>query len=336
MAPGEPTRNVVTLEVRRLFARARRHWFALTVLYLGTIAGVVALTWRRPVVYEATAVVRITEVTDSPTLGRAWTIRELRGRVVEVAFSNERLLEVMQALSLANTKSARFDAAAEIEELRDWFSVEVQQNKVIALLDPDDQARSARVVITYHDEDPKRALEVVRALGGLVTRSGTSERRRELESAIRYLDEAAREAQQVVDDLLAQGERLAGVDPVLAGVEEKRMRTALRETRQRLARVELERHNARMSLASEAENRGVELQLLEPMLGPRPLPRPWRATFAGLATAFFGFPLCGLLVGAFSRTVCTPADVERQGLVFLGRLPVRAFEGAGGAGPRQP
>jgi hypothetical protein len=342
----EPSLKDVGRQTRRLFYRARRLWPQVLAAVLFVTLGAVGFIARKPVIHEVKIIVRVTEVMDNPALRTAWTNRDLRGSVTEVAFSHENLVGLMKRLGMLTPRPGkRLDPNVEVEEFREDISVEVVQNQVISLLAPQDRPRSARVIIRYRSTDREEAFAVTRALAGFVVSTSGAERRRELTELLRQQEAAVAAAKARVEELLVEGTRTAraGMGAAEAMVVRERIDKDLLAARRRVLEFETQRDETRRLVQAERQARGMEVEVIEPTLPPPPLGKPMRMLLVGLATLLLGTPLCALLVGAFSRKIYTAEDLEPLGLPCLGLLPVEPYaagqggrgEGRRGAGARR-
>ncbi len=313
-------------EVSRLLGRARRRWEVVLGLSILMTAGAMGFIARKAIFHEAKVVVRVTEIADTPKSTPSWTNRDLRARIYEVAFSSENLLDLMQRLGMINPRSKKFDAQSELEDFRELMTLEVFQNQVLSLLDPNERPSAARVLITFRATSRDEALKVVQGLAELVIKTSGGERRAQLLGTSKQVAAAIAAAKQELETIVAENTRIAaGLSPSQAAVQRLRMTSELEAMQKRISAFEEERRQIERSLSADRAAGGLELEALEARTGPPPLPRGARVALMGLASIVLGMPLCALVLGAFTRTVYDPRDVEHLGMTCLGLVPAEPY-----------
>lgn len=320
-AEHEPGSSALAWETRRLWRRACRRGWLWAALCALIIIGALGATTRRPIRHTAKAVVRFTQTEPRNGSRTPWTDRSLRGYVTEVAFSQRRLLDIIERYRLDGGPGTPADPPLAISELREHIVVEVLQNRAISLLDPADRPRSAHVVIRFAHADRERARAVATDLARLVVATGQNQRR---DDARQVADEAASAAENGrvrVERLRRQAARLAQeLAQTDAPTAISAAREAVKAAETHQGRLEEARLMADLRLRAESERSGLDITLLDapPPRAPWPLPR--RLAAVGIGATVMALPICALLIGAFDRRVYMTDDLRRLGVPWLGHV----------------
>ena len=305
---------------RRAFARPLRT-VGLALLVALAAAGVRA---RKHRVYRSRVVLRATEGDlDAATAPRP--NKRLRQYVLDVAFSNARLSQVIHDFELYPRERAR-DPSLALEAMRDDVDVEVWRNYFVEIRQLDDAGRSARVAVSYQHRDPQLALDVVRRLGALIVEQEEAER-------VKLADEAVHRVAAAVtatrDDLarrratlFAKELALARAPAPLARVELDDLRKSVEPLETRLRELERERASLDLRAAMERHQLGLRFEIVDPGQAARlGLSKPRELVLIGALVFLLALPLAVLFVGAFDSRVWDADDVRRLGLAPLGELP---------------
>lgn len=327
-SPGDVSR-----ELRRLARRSAARPFRTLLVALLCTAAVVGMRARKNRSYESRVVIRAVESDlDASTAPRP--ARELRLYVLEVAFSNQRLLNLIKTFGIYQKQMAR-DPLFAVESFRDDLEVEVWRNYFLETRQLGDAGRSARIAISYRHSDPAMAREVTAALGQLLVEEEALSRTRQAEAG---MAQAKAEADAARIELLDRKNRLRRAERLLpSAMGPERARLTL-ERNDQLRSIEPLETRLKALVAEETE-RSLRVRMEESRLGLRfevvDPPRKARLgitktrelTMLGCIAFVFILPLAGIAVGAFDARVRTAEDVRRLGLVVMGHVP--PFEGAG-------
>lgn len=319
----EPGMRTLRWQSARLLRRARRRtWLLLAASLLVTLAAL-GVTARRKPLQKVSAVLRITETNREIADRSDWNNRALRGYVTEVAFSNAALLEIIQRRKLFRTKDGRFEPTAALTELREMVAVEVVQNHVISLLEPGERPRSAHIYITVTDSDRDDALMLAQDLAALVAATGLNQRRQQARVDLEATEAAIAQAREVLAKRRAEAVRIAGLvhtNPVAAS-QFAALQHALKVGQARLAVLEKERISIGSRVATTNDTGGLDIEVLDPVVPPPPMPRSQRLLVAGVAAGIVSLPIVALLLGALSRRVHDEDDLRHLGIACLARVP---------------
>lgn len=313
-------------ELRRLFTRALRRPVKPIVIALLAALGVAGLRARKVRVYESRVVYRVSEGDLDPTTSPA-AAKQLRSYILDVVFSSQRLLGVMEELDLY-ARERRKGPDFAVETMRDDFEVDVWRNYFIEDRRAEEAGRSARIGISYRHPDRQVAFDVVRRLGRLVEEQ-------EQRSRIHLADEAVERASAAVavarDDLARRRGMITAKEMAArrAGPAQRAMllmdvdalRKGLGDVEARLH--DLERKKAALELRASMERNhlGMRFELVDPgHLAPPGISRPKELVILGIVTFLFMLPLGAMWAGAFDGRIYDAEDVHRLGLRLIGRL----------------
>ncbi len=280
---------------RRAFARPLRT-VGLALLVALAAAGVRA---RKHRVYRSRVVLRATEGDlDAATAPRP--NKRLRQYVLDVAFSNARLSQVIHDFELYPRERAR-DPSLALEAMRDDVDVEVWRNYFVEIRQLDDAGRSARVAVSYQHRDPQLAAVHRVAAAVTATRDDLARRRA---------------------TLFAKELALARAPAPLARVELDDLRKSVEPLETRLRELERERASLDLRAAMERHQLGLRFEIVDPGQAARlGLSKPRELVLIGALVFLLALPLAVLFVGAFDSRVWDADDVRRLGLAPLGELP---------------
>jgi hypothetical protein len=314
-------------EARRLLRRARPRlrWLLLFALVAAIGYPVRRITAKR--VYDAQLVLRIVEA-DKELTKEVRPPQEYFAFIWGVFLSGPNLKKVIKRHKIYPDKWAK-DPQVAVEAMRNDLDVIVWRNYFVEGYNDDDEARSARVSITWHYKDPEVALAVVRDLGEVIIDSQTEARRAVFELA----------QQDVVEAADHELERLAGLRRAIGLKELEQMRAPtarqaallvqLHELRfeanaleKRVAALGNTRTRLELTAAWERQRSGIRFEMIEPgVVVPQKLAGPIATALTTVVIFALTLLLGGLLAGAFESRVRQPADVQRLGVHVLGVVP---------------
>jgi hypothetical protein len=327
----EPGFAFARAEARRLFYRSSERWPLLLLLgvFFATLFVLKRELLRPP--FTAELVLRIVE-SDKDLTKDLRPPRAYKDFIWGVCLSGPQLTKIIEAHKLYPTYYRR-DPQLAVEAMRDDLDLEIWGN----YFDPDyfdpNEARTARVSISWHHRDPELALTVVRELAAVIDKEQSDERNEAFraggvgiaEVADRAEDRVSAMRQTIVRDeiafLHASGERRAQLSVTLHDLREqvKKLQLQTDEVRKEASRVQIE-------AAWEKTSSGIRFELLEPgVVLPREGGGPISTTFTAIIIVLGTFLLGGLLAGAFEVRVRDGADIARLGLPLLGT--VQSFRG---------
>jgi hypothetical protein len=317
-------------ELKRLGRRARiRGWLTLLLTVLVT-AGVVGFAAKKPRWYESRIVFRVTEgEIDTQTAPR--TNGRLREYVSEVVFNNKRLLGVIKAHGLYPALMARDETLA-LDMMREDTEVEVWRNYFA--LPRSDEARSARLAVTFHARDKHQAFDVVTALGNIILEHERQSRIGQAEMGLRLADDAADAARELaarrkreLSTLELERQRARVPERALELViEERGLEKALARAEIMVDKTDAMRERAYMRLQLEQHALGMRFDLIDAgRVAPEGMSRRLLLLVLGVVVFLLALPLSAIAVGAWDDRIYDTEDVRRLGLGVVGA--VRRFDG---------
>ena len=313
-------------ELKRLFRRARaRPWWPL-LLALFMTAGVVGVRARKQRSFGARTVLRVTEGDlDAATAPRP--ARQLRSYVLDVAFSNQRLLELIKRDHLYARELKR-DPSFAIEAMRDDLEVEVWRNYFVEQRQADDAGRSARIAIEYRAKDPELAYRVTQELGRLVVEEEEASRVQQAADAVRTAElqvtrareELVRIRGEIVTKELAARHTPPPQDAILR-LAASHLQKSIEPLEQRLRELEALRNALALRAGLEKNQLGLRFEVVDPGRVPRlGISRPRELVMIGLLTLLLCLPLGCIAAGAFDGRIYDAEDVRRLGLSVIGHV----------------
>jgi hypothetical protein len=315
-------------EARRLLRRARpkMRWVLVLSLLCATAYPIRRIKAKRT--YDAQMVLRLVEA-DKELTKEVRPHAELFAYIWGVFLSGPNLKKVIERHHIYADKWER-DPQLAVEAMRNDLDVVVWRNYFVEAYSDDDEARSARVSITWHFRDPEVTLAVVRALGEVIVESQTESRREVFALAQQDVDEAA---DGELDRLVELRQRLAETNAAAARATPARQAALLVQLSELKFEVHaMEKHveelastrtRLELTAAWERQRSGIQFEIVEPgVVVPQPLPGPIATGFTTVAILGLGILLGGLLVGAFESKLRQPEDVRRLGVPVLGAMPV--------------
>jgi hypothetical protein len=312
------------VNVRALRAR----WLRTIGLALLCALAIVGWRARKARTFTSRVVFRVTEGDlDAATAPRP--ARRLREYVLDVAFSNERLLELIKEHGLYAREMKR-DPTFALEAMRDDLDVDVWRNYFMESRQDDDAGRSARIAVEYRARDPETALTVVRHLGRLIAEQEARSRVAMAEDAARQAADEASEARAQLErrqrDIVAREVRLKrGVTPgeaALLRVEVDDLKKNVEPLERRLSELEQKKNAFDLRASLEKNQLGLQFELVDPGRAARPgLSKPRELVMIGVIVFEIMLPLAGIFVGAYDSRVYDVEDLRRLGLDAVGHVP---------------
>lgn len=322
----EPDFFAVRRELLRLRERTRRRRSKIIAVALLVTAGAVLFALRSGRRYQAQISVRVTEVIDFHLPRSSWTDRELRSFVTEVAFTNRVLTQVYQThlAALEANPLRRANPVKGVERLREELGVEAVRNHIVDEAVGRTGPRSAYVVLRYAGPSEKLALAVLWDLAKPIMESSAKRRRLEAAQDIARASLMLEDAKQMLQNVRNQALERAGRPlPGAGSISPVRMvalESALNDAHIRVARFQEEMDAAQRRVRAEAQRPGIDFDIVRQNV-ERPLPRLPLLFLVGLCTLVLALPVTALVFGAAARTLDSPEDVRRLGIVVLGHLP---------------
>ncbi len=324
---SEPGGAFARAEGRRLLRRARPRLRALVLVGVALAAAFTArrLTAKPPRVGQL--VLRIVE-SDKELTAAARPPREYKDFVWGVFLSGPHLKSVIQRFDLYPDKLKK-DPQLAVEAMRDDLDVDVWGNYFDAEYTDPDEARTARVSISWKYKDPDVVVAVIRALGATIIEEQTDERReaflrggQDVADAVDRAYDRLSEARAKIARRRVEYARATGIRAAELIVELRDLARLEKELGRRVAEMGKEGSRFEITAALERQRSGILFDLIEPgVLLPRPVGGP--LSLVATALGIFGCTLFlgGLLAGAFEVRVRQPDDVRRLGMQVLGAVP---------------
>lgn len=329
----EPTRHVITFELRRIALRFRvRPWPALLIALVFTGALGMKLA-RKPKIYEAGVVLVLNEGTQFANKGGV-PFEQLREYVSSSLMPDAKLLKLIEDRNLFRLRSKLGDKWA-IDSLRDQIDVQIWKNSFV-FYDVEEYRlrKSARIGITVTDGDPDRAMSLARDVAAIVIESHEEQRRLlagQLALKISMLhDELIKRLREIELEVSVKQTALATAtrdgDSGLAGTLYTELAALAQD--QKGAEVKLSQivksPDAVADQLTEA-GLGMRLDQVDEQRPDRPeqswLPLVLTLVIVGAGTLFGA----ALFFGAFDSRVHDLDDLVRLGLPVLGHVP--GFQG---------
>jgi hypothetical protein len=309
-------------EVRRLFRRAAARPVLTLGLTLFLVGGLVGWRARKPPENTSRVVMRVTEGSVKGEVAPAPN-KDIRAYINDVAFSNRRLLAIMESFSLSPGRRKK-DPIAAVQDFREEIQIEVWRNYFLGLADAGER-RTARVAIAYTDSERERAVGVAQALGQLVIESARSSRVSQLDNAaheIALTRAALEEELKALNAELVRAQlearRKGTPDAAVALVEAQRQRQRVAGE---LADVDKRRAAVGLAAALEQNQLGLDFNVVDDgRLPPRPRHAWPMLVLFGLIMFVLILPIGAISVAALDSRVDLPDDVRRLGLQPLGHI----------------
>lgn len=319
---SEPGYFALRQELSRLLHRARRRRTKVLVAAAAVTAAALVFAVRLPRNYNAQISLRVTEVVEFHLPRSAWTDRELRSFVTEVAFTNQVLGEIYKR-HVADMKPAP-NLTRGIEFLRDDIEVYAARNRVVVEMEGLTGPRSAYVILRYGARREDRALAVLKSLVAPIVESSSKRRRLEAQQEISRVSLSLENAKEVLEVTRKQAFDRAGRPMAGAGtispVQMMDLGAAVKAAQLRVTRYQQEMDEARRREQMEKRKSGIDFEIAEESV-ERPLPLLPLLLGVGLLAFAMALPIAAIVIGAASTTIDSLEDIRRLGLTALGQLP---------------
>lgn len=330
--------QVLVAELQRFKNRMKVHPVPVLMLALLMSAGAVFMFARKPAMYTARVILRISEGGLSEYRGSVLPRSELKDYIYSFALSDKALREeIIDKHKLFQREMKLFGADGAVGELRDGLSIDVFHNFFHFNKNNESTPRSLRLAIVYMHQDADLAYKLAVLLADLVVKVESGKRLQEVRFAAANAQEIlaaaekmqAERRQQIADQMtrLAEAELTGdGVGAAMARVEIASLGQAERREAQNLENLQREVERIENSRKLEESNMGMVFELagrVRPV--NRPPPGPFVLGLLGLVCFFIFVPVCAIGLGTLDSRIHELEDVRRLGLPALGHVP--AFEG---------
>ena len=318
-------------ELVRLKRRAQARWLVILMITAVLIAAVLKKASAPATSYTARVIIRVTE-TDllsdrTPLVGRG-----LADYLLDATLRTDGLLALLERNGLYDSKTDD-DPTTAVTEFRDELRVAVYRNYFNIDRGSAEGARTARISIRYSDDDPERAVIVVREVANLMAATEAENRR----VASIKLGEIGRLAANAAEDRMEdlQQRRSAaqrafgaldktkplGTVGATLRVEIRGLDAAIERQTGRIAKARKQLASMQLREAVVNNRLGVDFRVVDER--PPEVSRGLKPAFLGmLAITLFVLlaPLVAVGVGAFDNRVHDGDDVGRLGLNLLGQI----------------
>jgi hypothetical protein len=322
-------------ELQRLKRRALARPFRAVALALVMTAAVVGMRAKKVRTFTSRVVFRVTEGDlDASTAPRP--AKALRQYVLDVAFSNHHLLDVIKAHGLYAREMKR-DPSFAIEAMRDDIEVEVWRNYFMEQRQTDDAGRSARIGISYQSKNADEAYVVVQHLGRLVAEEEEAARVAMADEAVRQsalsVEQARAAVARVRGDLIVKELALRQAKPpvdALLRIELFNLKQSVEPLEARLRDLVAKNNALQLRAGLEKNKLGLRFELVDPGRVARGgISKPRELAFIGTIAFLILLPLAGMAAGAFDSRIYDAEDVRRLGLAAVGQVPSFPGDDAG-------
>lgn len=330
--------QVLVAELQRFKNRMKVHPIPVLLLALLMSAGAVFMFARKPGMYTARVILRISEGGLSEYRGSVLPRSELKDYIYGFALSDKTLREeIIDKHKLFQREMKLFGADGAIGELRDGLSIDVFHNFFHYNKNHESTPRSMRLAIVYMHEDADFAYKLAVLLADLVVKVESGKRLQEVRFAaanakevLAAVEQAQAERRQQIAALMTKigDAELAGdgVAAAMARVEIASLAQAERREAQNLENMQREVEQIENSRRLEESNMGMVFELagrVRPV--NRPPPGPFVLGLVGLVCFFIFVPVCAIGLGTLDSRIHELEDVRRLSMPALGHIP--PFEG---------
>jgi hypothetical protein len=350
---SEPrTRIGLIEEVQRIRRRTLIRPWPVIALALLLTAGITYKLATRKQVFRAQVVLAMSEGTlfnqDKET---GLPVGELRELVLGVLMPDAKLAELIEKYDLVRLRK-RLGMPYAINDLRGNIEVEIWRNSFV-YYDPEQPNReaSARIGLTFSDDDPDRASLVARDLAEIIigevherrlalTKQVTSDIAAYRDGLTRQMEDLERER----SERIAQQARAEAADKggVAQAVHLRLIESD--DVQKRIEKSLSEINRSQDTLADRITEAGLDL-VVEIVSEKRPARPESKGLLIAMLAAVVGVGSalgCALVLGAFDSRVHDIEDVARLGLPVLGHVPdfpgsgIGSLEARGVQRPRAP
>ncbi|ACY12847.1 hypothetical protein Hoch_0206 [Haliangium ochraceum DSM 14365] len=330
--------QVLVSELQRFKGRMKVNPIPVLLLALVMTAGALFVFARKPTMYTARVILRISEGALTDYRGAVVPRGELKDYIYSFALSDALLMsEIIDKHGIYSHELGLFGATGALDELRDGLSVEIYHNFFHFSKRHESTPRSLRIAISYQDKNPEFAYKVAVLLSDLVVDVERNKRLQEVryaaDNAHQVLDAVAADYDER-DELIASAmSNLAEAELAGEGVAAAMARVEIAS----LARTQLMKGRELEGLQRKIEQIDFNRQLEENHLGivfelagrikpvPKPPPGPLLLGLVGLVCFGIFVPVCAIGLGTFDSRLHESGDVHRLGMPALGHIP--AFRG---------
>jgi hypothetical protein len=338
MADEPSVLQVMVAELQRFKGRMKVHPIPVLLLALVMSAGATFVFARKPTLYTARVILRISEGALSQYRGAVLPQNELKSYIYGFALSDSSLMEhIIDKHKLFQRELAKFGADGAIAELREGLGIDVYHNFFHFDKNYESTPRSLRIGIVYTYKDAELAYKMALLLSDLVVAVESQKRLQEVKFAADNAHEvlaatekeqAEREAEisaimtDLADaELTGDGVRAAVARVKIAGLARIQLREAqfLTNLRREVEQLDLGRQ-------AEENNMGLVFELagqVRPV--QKPPPGPFLLGLVALVCFCIFVPVCAIGLGTIDSRIHELEDVRRLGMPALGHIP--AFSG---------
>jgi hypothetical protein len=287
---------------RRGFARVGLS-VLLASIVTGLVVGALLLRARTYAPRFALRVVEAQQQTDEVTPLK----RQLREYVRQAVFTSAPLLELMGRHGLYPRLTQK-NVRAALESFREDIEIDVYQNYFVEERAAGSSPRSARLTVSFRDQDPQRALAVTRDLGKLIVEQQRAVRR---EQALARASSAERARDTLVDALRQRSaevvskevalERSVGPNPRLQ-VELVGLLGSLPALERQVDSADRRAASLGLEATLERHGMGMSFEVVDEGSLPARGGRVGALLVTGLSTFFVSLPLIATAVGAFATS----------------------------------
>lgn len=330
--------QVLIAELQRFKNRMKVHPVPVLLLALLMSAGAVFMFARKPAMYTARVILRISEGGLSEYRGSVLPRSELKDYIYGFALSDKALREdIIDKHQLFQREMKLFGADGAVGELRDGLSIDVFHNFFHFNKNHESTPRSLRLGIVYMHQDADFAYKMAVLLADLVVKVESGKRLQEVRFAAANARELLAAVEQAQDErrqeISAQMSRLTeaelagdGVGAAMARVEIASLAKAERREAQNLQNMQREVEQIENSRRLEESNMGMVFELAGRVRpANRPPPGPFVLGLLGLVCFLIFVPVCAIGLGTIDSRIHELEDVRRLGMPALGHIP--AFTG---------
>jgi hypothetical protein len=330
--------QVMVAELQRFKGRMKVHPIPVLLLALVMSAGATFVFARKPTMYTARVILRISEGALSQYRGAVLPQNELKSYIYNFALSDSSLMEhIIDKHRLFQRELAKFGADGAIGELRDGLSIAVYHNFFHFDKNNESTPRSLRLGIVYMHKDADFAYKMAVLLSDLVVAVESQKRLQEVQFAASNAHEVLASLEQGQDERdaeisaimtgLADAELTGdGVRAAMARVKIASLAQIQRREAQHLQNVQREVAQLDLNRRAEEGNMGLVFELagqVRPVA--KPPPGPFMLGLIGLVCFCIFVPVCAIGLGTIDSRIHELVDVRRLGMPALGHIP--AFSG---------
>lgn len=338
--------DTVISELQRFKRRMKVHPVPVLALALVMTAGAVFVFARKPPMYTARVILRISEGALSDYRGSVLPRSELKDYIYSFALPDGVLLEqIIEKHGIFRDELELFGPDGAIGELRDGLSIDVFHNFFHFSKSHESTPRSLRVGIVYMHKDAELAYKLAVLLSDLVVEVESKKRLQEVRFAATNARQVLAAAEEAYDrreraisaamTALAEAELAGdGVTAAMARVEIASLARLQTMESQTLEGLRRETAQIERALELEEQSMGIVFELAGRVRpAPEPPPGPFLLCLVGLVCFCIFVPVCAIGLGTSDSRIHELDDVRRLGMPVLGHVP--AFDGDGVASLRR-